>query len=946
MSAERMPQAEESSFLAGPLRWATALVVRFPMPVLVVSIAMSAAAVVLALGGLGFRTSRLDLINPKSSFNQLWLEYIKDFGNADDVIVVVEGPDQQSVVPALDELARSIAREDHDFEAVLHRIDVSKIRAKGLHYLSQPELSSIEQFLSEAEPIVRGDWARLRLGSMVQEMSARLAFSARSGNPAFQAAIQDQLDRLDQSLFVALNQPGQYLSPWPDPTSSSSAGGKGDSPLSQMTSEHLLTDGGRMGFVLLRLVPHHQEGQQDLAHGSEAIDELRRLISSVQARHPQTNIGLTGLPVLENDEMRGSQTEMGEATALSLVGVALVFVAGFGGLRHPLSAVAALMLALVWSLGYTTLSVGHVNILSICFAAMLIGVGDFGMHYVARYLQLRREGQPPAEALLETAEAVGPGIVTGALSIAVVFFMAGLTEFLGVAELGIIAGGGILLCGVAAILVLPAMLHLLDARRPDQPVPAPLNLDGWMRPLLAQPAALLLVTVAGTLALSLGTVDFFQRGWYDHNLLHLQPEGLESAELEQKVLAKSDRSVWFAISVAQSREELLDRKARFAALPSVERVEEISSLIPPYDPSKQAVISRIRHCLADLPDMPPQIPVDRPEELDGALAGAQTLVAGIPAAGQISRHLEQVRAALRNLSMADCYRRISEYQQRVAGDLLARLDALRASANPESPTWSDLPAGLVTRFVSRDGKKHLLKVYAKEDIWNMDAMEQFVHEVRSVDRRATGNPLQTYEASRQMQRSYIQAAWYALIGTLIVVYLDFHSIGYTLMAMLPLAVGLLQMFGILGFLKMPLNPANMIVLPLMLGIGVENGVHIMHDFRQCRGRYRMSPSVATAVLLTSLTNMVGFGSLMIASHRGLQSLGRVLTISMSCCLFASLVMLPALLALVSRNRPEEESEGGQPEPAGGEFYRVDPAHYTDTDGHAADQPGRSRRHAA
>jgi len=255
---------------------------------------------------------------------------------------------------------------------------------------------------------------------------------------------------------------------------------------------------------------------------------------------------------------------------------------------------------------------------------------------------------------------------------------------------------------------------------------------------------------------------------------------------------------------------------------------------------------------------------------------------------------------------------LAAYQHRMAGDLLSRLYALRAMANPEPPRLSDLPQGLVSRFVGKDGKKSLLQIYSKGDIWDMAAMEKFVAEVRSVDPRATGNPLQTYEASRQMKRSYEQAAWLALAAILVVLYFDFRSLRYTLLAMVPMGLGTVQLLGILGLLGVPLNPANMIVLPLILGIGIDDGVHVIHDFRRKGGRYRISPSTASSVVITSLTTMVGFGSLMIASHRGLQSLGRVLTIGVSCCLFTSLVMLPALLAWMTRHRVQTTGDEGGP----------------------------------
>jgi len=136
-----------------------------------------------------------------------------------------------------------------------------------------------------------------------------------------------------------------------------------------------------------------------------------------------------------------------------------------------------------------------------------------------------------------------------------------------------------------------------------------------------------------------------------------------------------------------------------------------------------------------------------------------------------------------------------------------------------------------------------------------------------------------------------------------VLVLDFKSLHYAILAALPLGVGVLQMFGLLGVLGIAMNPANLIALPLILGIGVDYGVHIVHEFRESSGVYRMSPGTAVAVLVDALTTLVGFGSLMIASHQGLQSLGRVLTLGVTCCLFTSLVMLPALLTLISRARP-------------------------------------------
>jgi predicted RND superfamily exporter protein len=245
---------------------------------------------------------------------------------------------------------------------------------------------------------------------------------------------------------------------------------------------------------------------------------------------------------------------------------------------------------------------------------------------------------------------------------------------------------------------------------------------------------------------------------------------------------------------------------------------------------------------------------------------------------------------------------VSTFQQRAAGDLLSRLHALASVADPEPPQLTDLPPSLVDRFVGSSGK-HLLKIYGRGDIWNFEALKTFVHEVRSVDPKATGNPLQAYEASLEMKRSYEQAALYSLAVIVVVLWLDFGSVAHALLAILPLFVGMLQMLGLMGLVGIDLNPANLIGIPLILGIAVDYGVHIMHDALERPGPYRISASTANSVLVDALTTVLGFGALMVASHKGLESLGRVLTLGVTTCTLTSLVFLPAVLTMLRGGAP-------------------------------------------
>ncbi|MFV2069806.1 MAG: MMPL family transporter, partial [Pirellulales bacterium] len=742
------------------------------------------------------------------------------------------------------------------------------------------QLIALDTQLDRFRPVLQGDWSPLRFSDLLRATAADES-----------ATTNDRLDLLIEGVTTALRQPKRYRSPWPSWVASHEASGI-------PASRHLTSNGGRFGFVLLRLADSSRTPFDD----HTAIGQLRGVVRKIGRAHAEVDVGLTGLPVMEDDEMESSRTATMQASVLSLVGVAFLFIAGFGGLRHPLLTVATLGVGIAWSVGYVTLVVGHLNILSMSFGVILIGLGiDFSIHYLARYQQLRTTGDAGSgDALLSTAISVGPGIMTGGLTTAIAFFTAALTEFTGVAELGVIAGGGILLCLAASMLLLPALIFLNDRHGSGPPPPAPVGTGGWVSIFHRFPA----VTVAMTLLVTLLIGRGIGRLSYDHNLLNLQPVGLESVAWEQRLIEESDQSLWYALSVANDRRELLALKQRFTKLSTVERTEEIASLLPDDVAGKRPLVARIHARTANLPVQPGRIPVDTPATLRSALADAKSRW---PTGHPVRESLQKLDDLVAGTPASECIERLAYYQQRMAADLLGRLRVLQAASSPEPPRLSDLPPSLVRRFVGQDGH-YLLKIYSRGNIWDMDALRAFVTDVRSVDPEVTGKPLQTFEASRQMQQSYIKAAFYSLGAVTLILLIDFRNLSTALLALLPVGLGTLLLFGLLGLLDIPLNPANMIVLPLILGIGIDDGVHVVHDYRSQRGAYRLTRSTSTAVLMTSLTSMVGFGSLMIASHRGLESLGRVLTIGISCCLVTSLVTLPALLAWYSRwhGRPNDD----------------------------------------
>lgn len=812
---ERNPLVEESP-LSQPLKWLTEQLLRAPGMVVGGALLVTLLAVLITANGLRFKTSRLDLLNPSSSYNQRWLRHIEEFDERDDAVVVVRADDPVIVATTLEDLAAKLREQDQLFESIFYKRQLDGIKAKGLHFLSEQELQGLVR--------------------QVSEVGFQPAQDRGQGTGVRSQGSEDKFGRLQE-----------------------------------LESCYLTAEEGRMGFVLLRF----KNVGSEFARGGAAVTALRKTIAAARTSHPKAWIGLTGMPVIEYDEMQASQADMVWTNVLSLMGVVLLFVAGYGGMRHAMLACGVLLLGMAWSFAFVTLVVGHLNILSAAFAVILIGLGiDFGIHYVSSYLRLRKLGHDCRSSLITTAADVGPGVVTGGVTTAAAFFMAGLTEFTGVRELGIIAGGGILLCVTAAVVVLPPLILISDEKRLATDLPEILPAARWFTMSLQKPRLVIAVGIAVTGLIGAGLSHLY----YDHNLLNLQPRHVESVDIERDIFASSDESVWFAVSTCKTRAELRARKAKLDALPTVAKTEEIVSLLPDSTPAKQRSIAIIHDKLAQLKRGPePSASITLP-------SGETTAAKGV----------------LRD----------NDSIPRSLAPLLSLLDY----ADPAPPTFQDIPRELTDRFVGKTGK-HLLRVYAKGNIWEMDKLARFVADVEGVDPQITGSPVQTFYASRHMQKSYILAGVYALLAVFGLLLIDFGSIKYSLLAMVPLAMGFVQMCGLIGWLGIPFNPANLIALPLILGIGVDDGVHLVHEFRRQRGRFKLSDSTAVAVILTSTTTMASFGSMILARHQGLRSLGQVLTLGVLLCLSSSIVFFPALLSWLTRNREEVEEEASLDEMA-------------------------------
>jgi hopanoid biosynthesis associated RND transporter like protein HpnN len=909
-------RAEEASWAVRPLISLVTFACRYPRGTLSAALVLVAFSLYAASTRLEYRTERSDLVSPRKGYQLRWQRYLDEFGSDDDIVAVVKGTDRSRMEQALEFLSGKIKNQPDLFDRLFYKVDLRTLHNRALLFLPLEQIEQIREnlgcmrLLLEFEPV---SWRALTLQSLLQEARHRAALikPGEALRPADEQFL-GQLRSIAQAASATLTSPVSYHNPW---TSLLAQPPQQKDLLAE--PQYFFSGDGTLAFLLVR--PIKETGS--FTGALRSVEAMRAIVADSRGRFPDLELGLTGLPVLETDEMVAARKDTHLASWLAIAGVSILFLIVYRSVYYPLLTVATLLIGTSWAMGWTTFTVGHLNILSATFAVMLIGMGDYGVLWVMRYERERRLGGSVETALRRTAICVGAGTLTAALTAALAFFAAMLADFQAVAELGWIAGSGILLCALACFTVLPAALKLADRRAVDRLMPIDLQAQARWLPGLTRKSPLV---VGGTLVIAALMVCFALRVRYDHNLLHLQARDLESVQWESTLIDHTAGASWHAQSYTSSPEEALALRKRYEQLPEVSRVVEVASLVPADQKRKLPLLQDIQHRLASLPRRGAAIPHARPNshELKTVLACLIGQVQPLadtcpqPLLTELRRELTTFLDTLSDMpSGALAEERLQRFEENMTGDLATDLHHLRDVATPDPIVLEDLPEPLRERYVGRTGK-WLLQVFGKDCLWDFEPLEHFASQIQAVDPEATGKPFATVEGLKAMKSGFQWAGVYAFIAILSVLAFDFRNLRTTLIALSPLALGLCLALGVMGLLNVPLNPANMIALPLILGVGVDNGVHVLHDFlaQKVEGRCRLSRAIGRGVLVKALTTIVGFGTLMISTQRGLAGLGFCLTLGVSCCMVMALIFLPALLELWRdgrlRSSDDDEQERG------------------------------------
>lgn len=667
-------------------------------------------------------------------------------------------------------------------------------------------------------------------------------------------------------------------------------------------------------------------------------------------------VTLTGLPALIAAEKATLTRDLALTSAVAAIGILVIFIFGFRSLRQgllgflPLGASVLCTLAVVWAI------YGGLNLITSAFLPTVLGLGiDFSVHLLSRFNEARRAGAAALEAAKAAVTKAGPGMVTGGLTTAGAFLALTVNEFKGFVELGVITAVGLVFSLTAALTVGTALLvhPKLGFLQKPPPTRQPSVQETARESFVVRHRW---VVLAGGVAVSVFMIWRAQSIPWSYNYLDLLPAGTPAVTGMETLAKRTDYSGEVAAVRAVGVDEAKALAKRLRKLKSVGRVESLAPYIPTDQRAKIAVISRLRPLYAALdreglgatskpasskpassqpqsrlqkgePTVAPAIPI---APLD--IAKLQTALTTLTDALQDARFtakgagkkaavallnkpvaaLQRLRKTLKTVPPKDAQRRLDLFQRRFIGRWHQGQALLRQGvfAGPVTPEHfvSLLPSGLRERLYNKGA--FAIYIYPSQWIWEAGFLKRFVDELRAIDKDVTGFPVTHWEANLTIERGFRTASILTTLVLGLLLFIDFRSLRYTLLAMVPVGLGMAWMWGGISLLGMSYNFANIIGFPLVIGIGVASGVHILHRYRQ-DGEREVSPVVrhtGLAILLSALTTMAGFGSLALARHQGAASLGLVLLMGVFSCLITATLFLPALLAVLRRPHSKTKPE--------------------------------------
>jgi predicted RND superfamily exporter protein len=798
-----------------------------------------------SFGRLDFDSNRESLFKATQAEIDKKMDFERRFGSWQDLVLVVDGGAVSDREEAVHRLAEQLSSVPYVTE-VRATVELPGLEKVGLYFLTKSELVEVDQALKDYSPLLRKmskdgwygflEYVQIHQGepSVPSQSRERLA-------RVWEQAVDNRGAGDLESLFPRLDLPARsYYRDGPD--------------------RHLI-----------------------FLHSNEPLTVQEKVKELSELLHFDGRVILTGQPLLQAEEKRDTLRDAITSTVLALVVVQLILIRGFRETARPRLAFFSLTYGLLWSVAWAAVSVGSLNIITINFLAITVGLGvDFSIHILARYSEERSHGSDSIAAMEKTMRTTGLENMVGALATSLAFWALVMTDFLAVQQLGLITGVGVPLCFLSVVSLLPPLLFWREQGHdaaPKEPLAGSVGaLEAVERALRQKPGRWLAVMgVAVLVMLALGT-----RVRFDYNLLNMQSEDSEAVVYEREGGFNS----LAAFVVADTPDQARELKEKLMALSGVSEVQTVAELLPEHVTQKRSLVASIVSQVGELEQ--PHFDPEQEPDWERMRLLTDSLRTGEKQADWIGRLRDSGPGPVE-----DIWKQMQAHLKEELTHMLVGLGQQDASL--ELTRWKKHSPDLL-RLSNLDGKT-LLSVRSKGSLWNRDVLVGFLDQIESVTDRGLGPPFLIRNYLEQLRESYFDAVRYAVLAIVVLLGLHFRSATPTLIALVPKVVGAIGMFAAMSLAGIDLNPANCMALPLTLGIGLVFGIHAVHRCLESPDALLVRGGTGKAIALSALTTIASFGTLMAASHPGIFSLGFVMASGVAANMLATFLLVPPLVVV-------------------------------------------------
>lgn len=814
------------------------------------------------------------LLSPNLEWRKRERAFEQAFGRFERIVAVVNAPTPELTGKVTAVLADKLSQNKERFRGVTQVGGGEFFARNGLLYQSPEELKTNLEGLKKAEPMIR---------DLAMDQSLR---GLTSGIDNALLAVR--------SKYLTLDDLANSFNMVSDALESIIAGRPTTFSWRVLAQRKAAEPNDLRGFIEIRPVLDYQA----LEPGHAAIKSIREAAAEIAPDY-QAAVRLTG-PVPMADEEFATLKENAELNGIITLGIVLLILwLALRSSRLILAVAINLFVGLALTAALGLWLVGAFNLISVSFAVLFVGIGvDFGIQYAVRYRHERHNLDDLSGAIRNAGNYVGAPLTLAAGATAAGFLSFLPTDYRGISELGMIAGFGMLIAFATSITLLPALIRVLNP--PGEPEELGYTALAPVDAFLERNRVPIIAGTAAAVILALPLLYWLR---FDFNPVNLRSPKVESIATYLE-LSRDPASNTNTIGVlAPSLKDADASATRLSKLPEVSRVVTLSSLMPDRQNEKLPLIHAAQKALSEAlnPKEPMEAPTD--EENVEALkdssdqlnkyAGNQTN-AGADSTRRLAKALLAVSQGSEDL------RRRTE--QAFLPPLKIALDGLATSLRAQEVALKTLPAELVRDWITSDGRARV-SVSPKGDSSDNEQMRRFARAVLAVEPTAIEGPISVLEAGDTVVRAFIEAGFWAMLSIGLLLWVVLRRIGDVLLTLIPLALAGVVTLQLSVLLGMPLNFANIIALPLLLGVGVAFKIYYIMAWRDGQTNL-LQTSLTRAVFYSALTTATAFGSLWFSSHPGTSSMGKLLALSLICTLAAAVLFQPVLMG-----RPREAEAG-------------------------------------